>query len=90
MKKMENFWPSLRGSKRGQHRQVSLYANDIKTSQSTKTTYNLQIQTMQNIQFQLFTQIQLTPSFTEQFQAWQGHLKKITHYNCLKSGPHYT
>jgi hypothetical protein len=24
---------------------------------------------------ELFTQIQLTPSFTEQVQAWQGHLK---------------
>lgn len=33
---------------------------------------------MQNIQFELFTQIQLTPSFTEQVQAWQEHLKNHT------------
>lgn len=29
--KMENVWPSLKGIKCGQCRQVSLYANDLKT-----------------------------------------------------------
>jgi hypothetical protein len=64
--KTGQFWPCLTGIQGGQHREVSLYDNDITTGQENMTSCNLQIHTMRDIQFELFTQIQLTLSFTKQ------------------------